>query len=150
MGVEPFLITSSINAVIGQRLVRKICDDCRERVSIPPAVKNLIQKELTEVPSGQLKNLNVEQLIFYHGKGCSKCSNGYRGRIGIFEVLAMSDKIEELSVRKAPASDIKKAAVEGGMITMMQDGLIKALKGITTIDEVMRVTTASIKEVPAG
>lgn len=150
MGVEPFLITSSINAVIGQRLVRKICDDCREPAAIPPAIKTFVQKELSEVPSGQLKNINVEQLVFYHGKGCTKCSNGYRGRIGIFEVLAMSDKIEELAVRKARATEIKNAAIEAGMITMMQDGLIKTLKGITTIDEVMRVTTASIKEVPAG
>lgn len=148
MGVEPFLITSSINAVVGQRLVRKICDQCREKVTIPPAVLKFVKEQLTEVSTGQLKNLNVEELVFYHGKGCANCTNGYRGRIGIFEVLAMSEKIEELAVRKAPASEIKKEAIKGGMVTMTQDGLIKALKGITTIDEVMRVTTTQIKELP--
>lgn len=150
MGVEPFLITSSINAVIGQRLVRKVCDNCREKVEIPPAVKTFVKKQLSEVPSGQLKNLDLEQLTFYHGKGCPNCTNGYRGRIGIFEVLAMNEKIEELAVKKAPASEIKRAAIDAGMITMTQDGLIKALKGITTIDEVMRVTTADSKELPGG
>ncbi len=148
MGVEPFLITSSVNAVIGQRLVRRICPDCREKTTIPPAVKDFVNKQLDQVPSGQLKDLNLEQLIFYHGKGCPNCTNGYRGRIGIFEVLAMNEKIEDLAINKAPSSDIKKAAVEGGMITMIQDGFIKALKGITTVDEVMRVTTASIKDAP--
>lgn len=148
MGVEPFLITSSINAVIGQRLVRRICPDCREKTIIPPAVKDFASKQLSLAPSGQLKDLNLEQLIFYRGRGCANCTNGYRGRIGIFEVLAMSEKIEDLAVRKSPSSDIKAAAIEAGMITMIQDGFIKALKGITTIDEVMRVTTASIKDAP--
>jgi len=150
MGVEPFLITSSINAVIGQRLVRKICDNCREKAEIPPAVKNFVQKELAAVPSGQLKDLDMDQLVFYHGRGCPNCTNGYRGRIGIFEVLPMSEKIEELAVRRAPASELKRQAIHEGMITMMQDGLMKALKGITTLDEVLRVTTASIKEMPGG
>jgi len=149
MGVEPFLITSSVNAVIGQRLVRKICDNCRQKSAIPPAILNYIKKELAAIPSTQLKNVNLEQLVFYKGGSCSNCTNGYSGRIGIFEVLPMTDQIEDLAVRKAPASELKKAAVAGGMITMTQDGLIKALKGITTVDEVMRVTTTEIKEVPA-
>lgn len=148
MGVEPFLITSSINAVVGQRLVRRICDDCREQVEIPPAVKTFIQKQLSAVPSGQLKDVNLERLVFYHGKGCPNCTNGYRGRIGIFEVLPMTPKIEDLAVAKDTANAIKREAISEGMITMMQDGLMKALKGITTVDEVMRVTTASIKESP--
>ena len=150
MGVEPFLITSSINAVIGQRLVRKICEDCREKIELPMAVTDFIKKQLSALPSGQLKDINIEQLVFYHGKGCSKCTNGYRGRIGIFEVLPMSPAIEELSVKKVPASELKKQAIADGMITMVQDGLIKALKGITTVDEVLRVTTTSFKEVPEG
>lgn len=148
MGVEPFLITSSINCVIGQRLVRRICEDCREEVTIPEAVKTFITKQLAELPSGQLQDVDVNQLRFYHGRGCPNCTNGYRGRIGIFEVLAMSDAIEELAVRKAPASELKKQAIAEGMVTMVQDGLIKALKGITTVDEVMRVTTTSFKELP--
>lgn len=148
MGVEPFLITSSINCVIGQRLVRRICDNCREEEEIPAAVKSFIKKQLSDVPSGQLKDVDVEQLHFYHGKGCPNCTNGYRGRIGIFEVLPMSDAIEELAVKKAPASELKKQAIADGMVTMVQDGLIKALKGITTVDEVMRVTTTTFKDLP--
>lgn len=148
MGVEPFLITSSINCVIGQRLVRRICEDCREEVVIPTAVKGFIKKQLSEVPSGQLKDIDVEQLTFYHGRGCPNCTNGYRGRIGIFEVLPMSDSIEELAVKKAPASELKKQAIAEGMVTMVQDGLMKALKGITTVDEVLRVTTTSFKDLP--
>ncbi len=148
MGVEPFLITSSINAVIGQRLVRKICDNCREKTPVPPAILSFTRKVLAEMPSGLLKNVNTEELVFYHGRGCDQCNNGYRGRLGIFEVLAMTDVIEDLAIRKAPSSEIKKAAIKGGMITMVQDGLIKALKGITTIDEVVRVTTFGVKEVP--
>lgn len=148
MGVEPFLITSSVNAVVGQRLVRKICDHCREKVDIPRAMLEIIKGELSTLPSGQMKNINLEQLVFYHGKGCSECNNGYSGRIGIYEVLSMSSQIEELAVKKAPASDIKKAAIANGMITMTQDGLVKALKGITTVDEIMRVTTTHTKELP--
>src|SRR3989344_7075644 len=148
MGVEPFLITSSLNAVVGQRLVRKVCDKCREKATIPHTLLETIKRELATLPSGQMKNINLEQLIFYHGRGCSECNNGYSGRLGIFEVLQMSSKVEELAVRKAPTSEIKKAAIANGMITMIQDGLLKALKGITTVDEVMRVTTTHTKEVP--
>jgi len=148
MGVEPFLITSSVNAVVGQRLVRKICDNCKKKTEIPPAVLRHVKKDLEALPTGKLKNINLESLVFYKGDGCSQCTDGYRGRIGIYEVLTMSEKIEALAVSKAPASEIKKTAIEGGMITMSQDGLIKALKGITTIDEVLRVTTTQIKELP--
>lgn len=150
MGVEPFLITSSLNAVVGQRLVRKVCESCREPMQIPHSVLGFVQKQLSALPHGQLKDINLDQLVFYHGKGCGKCTNGYRGRIGIYEVMEMSDQIEELAVRKAPASELKKVAIGAGMITMIQDGLIKALKGMTSIDEIMRVTTADIKEVPEG
>lgn len=147
MGVEPFLITSSVNAVVAQRLVRKVCDNCKERVELPSAVKDFALKHISEIPTGQLKNVNKDQLVFYHGKGCSKCSNGYLGRIGIFEVLPMTPGIEALANKKVPASELKNQAIKEGMITMMQDGLIKALKGITTVDEVMRVTTTSIRDI---
>ncbi|HSX42143.1 MAG TPA: ATPase, T2SS/T4P/T4SS family [Candidatus Saccharimonadales bacterium] len=148
MGIEPFLITSSLNAVIGQRLVRRICEDCREKVAVPPAVLARAQRELAAVPSGQLKAVDLEQLVFYHGKGCPNCTDGFRGRVGIFEVMAMNEEIENLAVKKAPASELQKAAIKNGMVTMVQDGLMKALKGLTTVDEVMRVTMTSIKEVP--
>lgn len=148
MGVEPFLITSSMNAVIGQRLVRKVCDQCKQKAVIPPAVLSFIKRQMEALPSSKNKEITPDQLVFYRGVGCSNCTDGYKGRIGIYEVLTMNDEIEGLAVSKAPASDIKKAAIKAGMITMTQDGLIKALKGITTIDEVLRVTTTQIKELP--
>ena len=79
---------------------------------------------------------------FYQGKGCSECNQGFSGRVGIYEVLAMSDKIESLAIQKRPASEILHQAVEEGMVTMKQDGLIKAIKGVTTVSEVLRVTSS--------
>lgn len=150
MGVEPFLITSSINAVIGQRLVRKICEHCKEQVEIPAPVMAFIKQKLSDIPQGELKNVDLENMVFYRGKGCPYCTNGYKGRIGIFEVLVMSEPLEALAIKRAPTSEIKQVAIKEGMVTMTQDGLVKALKGITTVDEVLRVTTTEIKEVPEG
>ena len=150
MGVEPFLITSSINVVVAQRLVRKVCEKCRQKVTIPPTTLEYVVKEMRAIPSGQFKNLDISQLVFYHGVGCSNCNAGYKGRIGIYETLVMNDEVEELAVKKAPASEIKSAAIKSGMVTMTQDGMLKALKGITTLDEVLRVTTTNIKELPGG
>ncbi len=143
MGIEPFLITSSINVVEAQRLVRKICQNCKEEVQIPPAVVEEIQKELDLIPQNNPKDRAriITPLKFFHGKGCDKCQNGYRGRIGIYEVMPMSDAIEDLAVRKVAASEIQDQAVKEGMITMKQDGLLKALAGQTTVDEVMRETS---------
>ena len=132
--VEPFLLTSAINAVIAQRLVRKVCQKCREEISVPQSVIFEVKKELSKL------NLNMP-LKFYRGRGCPYCKNGFSGRIGIFEVLSMTSEIEDLVLSKKSAGDIFKSAVNSGMITMRQDGFIKALKGITTIDEVLRVTS---------
>jgi len=134
MGVEPFLITSSTNCIIGQRLVRKLCAKCKRPAHIPAPVQKEIEKELTKL------NFPTPHQ-FFEGKGCPECDQGYSGRIGIFEVLPMSDKIESLAISRRPASEIKAAAIEEGMVTMKQDGLIKALKGITTVNEVLRVVT---------
>jgi len=135
MGVEPFLITSSINVIIAQRLVRKLCPSCRKEFELPRAVMIKVKNELEQM------KLN-EPLKFYKSVGCNLCSNGYHGRIGIYEVLPMTDKIEDLAVAKYPASKINQAAIGEGMITMLQDGILKALKGFTSIDEVFRVTMA--------
>ena len=133
MGIEPFLITSSMNLIIGQRLVRKICPKCRHEVKIP----DTLMQEITE----ELKKFNLQTPYkFYEGAGCDACNNGFTGRIGIYEVLEMTEKIEELAIKKRPGSEINQAAVEDGMVTMKQDGLFKALKGVTTVAEVYRVT----------
>lgn len=134
MGVEPFLITSSINCIVGQRLVRKLCPKCKKPAHIPAPVQKEIEEELAK--------LNLQKPYqFFEGRGCDECDQGYSGRIGIFEVLPMVDKIESLAISRRPASEIKAEAVSEGMMTMKQDGLIKALKGITTVNEVLRVVS---------
>jgi len=131
MGIEPFLITSSINAILAQRLVRKLCPKCKRPAHIP----ELVQKEIDE----ELSKLNFPRPYqFYEGKGCPECDHGYKGRIGIFEVLPMTQSVENVCIARRPSSEIKAEAIKEGMITMRQDGIIKALKGITTINEVLR------------
>jgi len=133
LGVEPFLLTSAINAVIGQRLVRRVCAKCRQEVTLPQSVVFQVKKELDPL------NLNMP-IKFYKGKGCSECKEGFKGRLGIYEVLKMSKAIEDLVLDKKSAGEIFTQAFKEGMITMKQDGLIKAIKGATTVDEVFRVT----------
>jgi type IV pilus assembly protein PilB len=131
MGVEPFLIASSVTGVIAQRLVRKICDECK--TVYKPSDK--ILKELGIVKDGK------KELIFYKGQGCKKClNNGYKGRIGIMEMMTLNEEIRELIVSKASADVIKKAAQKAGMQTMREDGMQKVMAGITTLEEVLRVT----------
>lgn len=135
MGIEPFLITSSINLIIAQRLVRKLCEKCRKPVQIPEGLAQEIDQEL-----GALNLPKPYQ--FYENSGCSECDQGFSGRIGIYEILTMNDQIEDLAIKGQPSSVIKKAAIGSGMITMKQDGLIKATQGLTTISEILRVTTS--------
>ncbi|MFA6081889.1 MAG: ATPase, T2SS/T4P/T4SS family [Patescibacteria group bacterium] len=143
MGIEPFLITSSINCVEAQRLVRRICPNCKEEVELPETVIKEITDELNKIPENNPKDRArvTNPMKFYHGKGCDKCQNGYRGRIGIYEVMAMSEKVEQLAIEKASAASIQAQAIKEGMITMKQDGLLKALIGMTTVDEVLRETS---------
>ena len=141
MGVEPFLITSSVNLIIAQRLLRRICPKCREKVDIPEALKQSLKKELESISKNNKEDLSrVKDLQFYRGRGCKDCTEGYRGRIGIFELLIMNDKIENLAVARRPSSEIKEAAISAGMLTMKQDGILKAIDGLTTIDEVLLAT----------
>ncbi|MEI8060725.1 MAG: type II/IV secretion system protein [Candidatus Berkelbacteria bacterium] len=141
MGVEPFLITSSINLIIAQRLLRRICPKCREKVEIPEALKQAIQKEVNSISKTNQDDIaRVKELQFYKGRGCKECTEGYKGRVGIYELLVMDDQIENLAVSRRPASEIKDAAIAAGMLTMKQDGILKAIDGLTTIDEVLLAT----------
>ncbi|TSC65494.1 MAG: type IV pilus assembly protein PilB [Candidatus Berkelbacteria bacterium Gr01-1014_85] len=140
MGIEPFLITSSTNAVVAQRLVRQLCTNCKV---IDPSLKLTelpeIQTELAKMPKFAAKLGN--DVNFYKGQGCAKCSQtGYRGRIGIYEVMQVTEKIKALALKRVSASRLAKQAVKEGMITMKQDGIKKALLGETSIAEVWRVT----------
>jgi len=136
MGIEPFLVSSSVNIVIGQRLVRKICTKCRESYQ---ATKEELKKK--GVPEFLIERIfrNKKFIRLYRGRGCNSCVNtGYFGRVGIFEALEMSDNIQKLIIRKATADEIQDQAVKEGMTTMLEDGAEKALRGITTIEEVIR------------
>ena len=137
MGMKPFLIASSVQAIMAQRLVRTICPKCKERFH--PHLEGL--KEL------RLLEKDLSKVDFYHGKGCSECNHtGYKGRIGIFELLLINDIIRELILEKSSSTRIKEKALELGMRTLRQDGLLKAMKGLTTISEVARVTQADVEE----
>ena len=140
MGVKPSLLAPSINALIGQRLVRKLCS-CKE--AYVPAKESIASlKKVLSIISPKAKiEVPKEITTLYRAKGCPKCNNlGYKGRIGIFEVLTINDDIEKLILDMAGETEITVAALEAGMITMLQDGILKALQGITSIDEVKSVT----------
>lgn len=141
MDIEPFLLTASVNVVMAQRLVRKVCKDCRKDVVPPAAVLADIKNELVGVPEVYFDGIDKENMRFAHGEGCDKCEKtGYHGRLGIFEVLPMTTEIQELILAKAPAAQILEVAMKLGMISMRQDGIIKVLRGETTLEEVVRVS----------
>jgi type IV pilus assembly protein PilB len=140
MNIEPFLITSSVNAIIAQRLCRQICDKCREEIQIKPEELELIDKEIESLPEPE-KSQAKGKRTFFQGKGCSACGNtGYRGRIGIYEILDVSEEIKALTLKSASSSEILAQAIKEGLILMKQDGILKALEGLTTLEEVWRVT----------
>lgn len=134
MGAEPYLLASSMTAIVAQRVARKIHEDCREGYPPEPKVAEDLKKVVGNLwPEGK-------EMSLYKGKGDADCNNtGYLGRIGIFEVLPITEKVARLILERAPASSIQKQAVEEGMITMKQDGYLKALEGITSIEEILRV-----------
>jgi len=138
MKVEPYLISSTVNIAIAQRLVRKICMSCIE--SYQPAEEEL-ENLREKINLNKILNKNHKKLVLYRGKGCPMChQTGYRGRIGIFEVLEMKENIKDLVMKNANAGEIEKQAITNGMTTIFEDGIQKALTGITTIEEVLRVT----------
>jgi type IV pilus assembly protein PilB len=142
MGIEPFLISSALNVAVGQRLVRRICDYCKEEIEFSLGLEELIRKELENIPENQRGGLSVKKkLKLFRGKGCKKCKqSGSSGRVGIYEVLHMTPELESIISSKITESEIAKEAKRQGMITMKQDGIMKALEGITTVEEVLRVT----------
>lgn len=139
MGIEPFLISSTLNVIIAQRLVRKICQKCRVKAQIPQDLLIRIKKEVDTLPV-EIRQKLPRELVFYQGRGCPECTNGYSGRIGVFEVLDINESIQQLIVSKATSEEISELAIKNGMITIRQDGLIKALTGVTTLDEVLRIS----------
>jgi len=141
--VKPSLISPAINLIIGQRLVRRLCKYCREEYKPADETIEKIKKILAKAPSKTSGGAEIPKTIetFWRPKGCSKCNFiGYRGRIGIFEMFSINTKVEKLILEQAPASQITEVLQKQGMITMAQDGILKALRGITSLEEVKRVT----------
>ena len=138
MGVEPYLVSSSVVGIMAQRLVRMICPHCRE--SYHPGEESLREIGLSpdDIPEGKL----------YRGRGCDKCfQSGYMDRSGIFEILLVDEDIRRMVLERTNTGEIKKAALKKGMLTLRMDGARKVVEGITTIEEVIRVTQADIIEV---
>lgn len=150
MGIPSFLIASTTNLIIAQRLVRKVCTNCIQSYNLDKQMVENLKKQMNmpkilekmekhKIISDAKKGL--ESLLFYRGKGCKKCNNtGYKGRIGIYEVLEINEGISNLILKNADASELKKEVEKQGMLSMAEDGFIKAKGGITSIEEVMRVT----------
>ncbi|HXK57355.1 MAG TPA: ATPase, T2SS/T4P/T4SS family, partial [Gammaproteobacteria bacterium] len=132
MGVEDYLLTSTVNGVLGQRLVRSLCSRCK----LPYRASDELVKRL------QLDRLKPEgEIVLHRSTGCDLCSGvGYTGRIGIFEFLEVNDGIRDLVLKRADSAGIYRAARAQGMVNMYEDGIGKALAGLTTVEEVLRVT----------
>jgi type IV pilus assembly protein PilB len=131
MGVEPFLISSTLEAVLGQRLLRSICRQCR--TTYKPSETLLTELGISAQDIGEKQ--------FFYGKGCDACNNtGYKGRKGIYELLRITDPIRELINERAPTVTLKQKAVELGMVTLRQDGLRSIFAGDTTVEEVLHYT----------
>jgi len=153
MGIESFLLASTANVIISQRLVRKICPECKEEFTLDEASYKSLSKNFDiDLISGAVKKSGVMtkeyknnkqmwlDIKFYKGKGCNKCRDGYKGRIGIFEVLQVNDRLSKLISGSAQVDEIEQASREEGMTTMLEDGIIKIVQGKTTLEEVIRVT----------
>jgi len=131
MGIEPFLVSSSLIGVLAQRLVRVLCPKCKEAYELPPE-----SLERLHIPIGEITG----KITAYKPRGCPACNNqGYKGRLGAFELLVATDPIRRLVLAQAPAIEIRKVAMEEGMVTMLQDAVSKVLQGITSMQEALRV-----------
>lgn len=149
MGIEPFLLASSLKAVAAQRLVRRICDNCQIEEVITPKQTKVIEEIFHSIPGAEVKSYKLEPdqpIKVFKGKGCDKCNNsGYKGRIAIYEVIDVDDPMHAIVAdQKGNEGEVRKAAMAQGMVTMKQDGILKVLKGITTLTEVERVTEGKI------
>jgi type IV pilus assembly protein PilB len=135
MGVKPFLVASSIQAIMAQRLIRVICTSCKEVNEHPdPHCLRLLD----------IKPEDIKKHPIYKGAGCSKCQGtGYKGRLGIFEMVELNNEIRELAFSRAPITELRKASVASGMRTLMLDGKIKIFNGITTAEEIAKIAQVS-------
>jgi type IV pilus assembly protein PilB len=144
MKIEPFLMVSTLSTIVAQRLARRICPHCKEEIKIPEDYKEELLKEIKDIGEDYIKTIikdfDINNLKFYKGKGCPRCGNsGYSGRISILEVLDINDKMKDYIINNKinlSQEDIKKTQK---YISIKQDGIIKVLTGVTTIEEILRV-----------
>jgi len=148
MHLEPFLISSTLNVAIAQRLVKTICKDCKEEADLDKALVDQVLTEVKAVPEEVLKKygeVNLEKPVFYHGKGCAKCGqSGHKGRTAINEVVETTKEMKRAINGGMKPEEVKEAIEKQNFITMKQDGLIKTLFGITTPEQVLAVTKEDI------
>lgn len=140
--VRPFLLPPSLNIIIAQRLVRKLCPFCKKKQKASKKEEEIIIRELEKIPQDSKKGIKIKRPIYiFKSSGCAKCKNeGYIGRTAILEILKITDNLSEIILKDPSEKNIEKEAISQGMLTMMQDGIIKVLKGITSLEEVLRAT----------
>ncbi|MCF7836505.1 GspE/PulE family protein [Candidatus Gracilibacteria bacterium] len=151
MDVPAFLITATVNAIIAQRLVRKICEKCKKEDVLTPAVEKKLRKAISTMNLAQRKRLKLEDestpLKIYHGEGCDQCGDsGYKGRMGLYEILEMSNQLKNLILKSASPLEIEAQSIAEGMKTLEHDGVEKILAGVTTPEEVYAVARATEDE----
>jgi len=140
MGIKPFLLPPTLNLIIGQRLVRRLCPYCKEKQAPKAETREMIDEIIAKMPAEAKSEIEGGEMAVWHPVGCKRCnSSGYSGRVGIYEVLEMTDELSDLILKNPSEVDIKKEADRQGMISMKQDGVIKFLKGLTSVEEVLRV-----------
>lgn len=145
MGIPPYLLTSTIELIIAQRLVRKLCDKCKKPAQASAEVLEMVKLAMDKLAvEGEVDPALLSGMQFYEAGGCAECNDvGYHGRVGLYEVLRMNNDLRRLIAESAQTLDIQAAAMKGGMVTLEQAGIIKALQGLTSLDEVYRVARKS-------
>ncbi|MFH1769455.1 MAG: ATPase, T2SS/T4P/T4SS family [Parcubacteria group bacterium] len=143
MGVERYLLAPTLNLALAQRLMRKLCPDCKKEYDASPSEKKMIEKTLSEMPESAKKDVKSDYKLF-KSAGCKTCNkNGYKGRMGIFETLEMTDNLERIVLSDLSEEKLREEAKRQGMITMFQDGLLKVLDGITSMEQLLQVASDS-------
>ena len=134
MGIEPFLVASSVNCILAQRLARKVCEECKER-----------ETEVTKqaLLDAGLSEEEIAKATLFRGRGCRTCSEtGYKGRIAVYEVMELTEELKEFVLNGASSMELKREAIRGGMMTLRRSALNKLVEGTTTLSEVLRVSSA--------
>ncbi|HRY63624.1 MAG TPA: GspE/PulE family protein, partial [Patescibacteria group bacterium] len=145
LGAKPYLLSPSINVSIAQRLVRRVCNFCKQPVVLDDKEKERVAQEMGSLPEKRKQMVGMTEFnnpVFYKGQGCKECSGlGYKGQVGIFEILQITDELKQMILDgDVSEQQIRQAAIKNGIVTLAQDGILKAMQGITSLEEVFRVT----------